>query len=157
MEADWHVLMVSAEALHLLLSCWQMKSEMTLMARAEPWLKSVWSTAAKDCSLGRSFCEPNETAGSPHEPKSRAAAWRFLLERFLAEAAALHAVSVGVGKKHWSVHFCILWRSSFRVRMTGTYLEHHSRRRRRSRSQSWLRWRRRCAGRRSSSAGRRRR
>lgn len=104
--ADWQVLTVSADALHLLCSCWQMKSEMTLMASAEPWLKSAWSTAAKASPSERSCCVPNETAGLLHEPKS--SAWRTrkreARRRSLAlEAAALHSdsgfhVSLGKGK-----------------------------------------------------------
>ena len=45
--AELQAVTAAAAAWHLLPSCWQMKSEMTPMFSAEPWLKSVWSTAAK--------------------------------------------------------------------------------------------------------------
>lgn len=92
-DAALQAVTASAAAPHLLLpSCWQMKLEMTPIFRAEPWLKLVWSTAANDCSAGLSFWLPKETAGLVHAPKSSAA--RRSLRIFLAEAAALQAVSV---------------------------------------------------------------
>lgn len=104
-DAAVHALTVSAAALHLVSSCWQTKSEMTLMASADPWLKLVWSTAAKACSLGRSFCVPKVMAGSLHEPKSSAARRLLpsLVRSFLVEAAALHSLSV-VGGGAWLVY-----------------------------------------------------
>lgn len=68
-----------------------MNEEITLIALAEPWLKSVWSTAAKASALARSLWGPNAMAGLLQEPKSRAA--RRSLRNFLAALAALHCVS----------------------------------------------------------------
>lgn len=129
-DAALQALTAAAEAPHLLLpSCWQTKPEMTPIFKAEPWLKSVWSTAAKASSLGLSFWVPKEMAGLLHAPKSSAA--RRSLRSFLAEAAALQAVSVEARVS--------MPRLDLRSRYVGrnTDLESRTPRRRCRRSQSW--------------------
>lgn len=70
--ADAQASRAAASALHLEASCWQMKSEMTLMFKADPWLKSALLTAWKEASLRPSSPTANWTAGFEHEPKSSA-------------------------------------------------------------------------------------
>jgi hypothetical protein len=63
--AALHAVTVSAEALHLLTSWSQLKSEMTLMFNALPWLKSAWLTAWKLFSLRPSRPAANSIAMVP--------------------------------------------------------------------------------------------